>query len=155
MVPWWKRLFYSLVSVFLGAGLSGAWVASQQFLSTSHGRISAMGLSTAVLFFDGWVVVLALPGWLLATPLVLLVRNISGWRFWMYLAIGLCFGPALILAVEFYSAARSPNVAGFPGSSMSIVYFAAAVSGLASLIYLLLLRLGQSRSSLPTNATVG
>ena len=148
MVPWWRRLLYSLVSVMLGAGLSGAWVAAQEFISNSHGRISAIGLSTAILFFDGWVIVLSLPGWLLATPLVLLVRNVRGWRFGVYGAIGACFGPILILAVEWYSATRGASFGGFAHDSMSAVYMAGAVSGLTTIVYLFLLRRAQARSLL-------
>jgi hypothetical protein len=143
MVPWWKRLIYSLVSAMLGAGLSGAWFAAQEFVASSHGRISAMGLLTAILFFDAWLVVLSLPGWFLAIPVVLLVKNIHGWRFWIYLAIGICFGPVLILVVSWYAATRGLSLAGFAG--VSIVYISGVVSGLTTLLYLLLLRRAQAR----------
>jgi hypothetical protein len=150
MVPWWKRLIYSLASAMVGAGLSGACIAAQEFVASSHGRISAMGLLTAILFFDGWLVVLSLPGWLLAIPVVLLVTNIDGWRFWMYLAIGICFGPALIFAASWFAATRGLSLAGFAGGSMSLVYIAGAVSGLATLFYLFLLRRAQARHLLRT-----
>jgi hypothetical protein len=91
---------------------------------------------------------------LLAIPLVLLVRNIKGWRFWMYWAVGLLFGPAMILGVSFYSAVRAPNFAGFPGNSMSMVYLAGAISGVTTLIYLLLLRRGQTRAAYHAAAAV-
>ena len=152
MVPWWKRLLYSLVSVMLGAGLSGAWVAAQEFISNSHGRISAIGLSTAILFFDGWVIVLSIPGWLLATPLVLLVRNVRGWRFWVYWAIGACFGPVLILGVALYTALKASAFAGFSRDLLPLAYMAGAVSGLTTLFYLLLLLRAQARSSMDANA---
>jgi hypothetical protein len=142
MVPWWKRLLYSLASVMLGAGLSGAWVAAQEFIANSHGRISAIALSTTILFFDGWVIVLSLPGWLLAIPVVLLVKNIRGWRFWMYWAIGICFGPALVLATTWYGATRGVSLGGLARDSMSVVYIAGAVSGVTTIFYLLLLRRG-------------
>ena len=67
------RLIYSLVSAVLGAGTCGAWVAGDQLVGNAHGNLSAMGLSTAVLFFDPWVIFLSLPGWALAVPGVLLV----------------------------------------------------------------------------------
>jgi hypothetical protein len=143
MVPWWKRLIYSLVSAVLGAGVSGACGAAQQFIANSRGHLNAMGLWTAILFFDPWVIVMSLPGWALAVPIVLLVRNIRGWRFWMYWAIGICLGPAIILAVALYS---GPGFAGLPGNSMSLVYLAGAISGLTTLLYLVLLRRGQARA---------
>ncbi len=154
MVAWWKRLIYSLAAVVLGAGLTGAWVAAQQFVASSHGHFNPIALITAIVFFDSWVVLLSLPGWLLGIPLVLLVKNIRGWRFWMYWAIGVCFGPLLVLGVAFYNAARAPNFAGFPDSSMSIAWLAGAISGLATLFYLLLLRRGQALASLRESSTV-
>jgi hypothetical protein len=147
MVAWWKRLIYSLVSAVLAAGICGACIAAEQFLSNPHRHLSAVGLWTAILFFDPWVIILSLPGWALGIPIVLLVKNIRGWRFWMYWAIGICFGPAIVLAVAFYSATRGASFAGFPGNSMSVVYLAAAISGLTALIYLMLLRSGQNRAA--------
>ena len=153
MVPWWKRLVYSLISAVIGAATCGSIIAIPQFLSNAHSRISSMGLLTGVIYFDTWVVVLSVPGWLLAIPIVLLVRNIRGWRFWMYCAIGILFGPALILAVGFYSALRAPSFAGFPGDSMSVVYIAGAVSGLTGFLYLVLLRSAQNRLSARADVT--
>jgi hypothetical protein len=153
MVPWWKRLVYSLISTVIGAAACGSVVVIPQFLSNAHNRISTMGLLTGVIYFDTWVVVLSVPGWLLAIPIVLLVKNIRGWRFWMYCAIGVLFGPALILAIGFYSALRAPSFAGFPGDSMSVVYIATAVSGLATFLYLVLLRSAQNRTSARAGVT--
>lgn len=151
MVPWWKRLVYSLASAVVGAGVAGACAAAQQVIVNSHGHLSAMGVWTAILFFDPWVIVLSLPGWALAVPIVVLVTNIRGWRFWMWWAIGICLGPALVMVVALYS---GPGFGGLPGSSMSAVYLAAAVSGLTTLIYLLLLRRGQARTEIEASATV-
>ena len=154
MVPWWKRLIYSLVGTLLGAGFCGACIVAQQFLSNPHRHLSAVGLTTAILFFDPWVMVLSLPGWALAIPVVLLVRNIRGWRFWMYWAVGTCLGPAIILAEGLHSAIRGPSFAGFPENSMSLVYLAGAISALTSLIYLVLLRRAQAQAATPATATV-
>ncbi len=151
MVPWWKRLIYSLISTVVGAGVSGACAAAQQVIANSHGHLSGMGVWTAILFFDPVVIALSLPGWLLGVPLVLLVTNIRGWRFWMYWAIGIAIGPLLVLAVAVY---WGPGFAGLPGNSMSPVYLAGAISGLTSLIYLLLLRMGQARAALHESAAI-
>jgi hypothetical protein len=154
MVAWWKKLLYSLISVGLGAGLAGAWVASQQFGQHADGRFNAMALLTTILFFDSWVIALSVPGWVLAIPMVLLVRNVAGWRFWMYWAIGICFGPAMILAIGVYSTVRGMSFTGVFGGYASTVYMAGAVSGLSSLIYLLLLRRAQVRATVTASAAV-
>jgi len=147
MVAWWKRLIYSFVSAVLGAGVSGACGAAQQVVSNAHGHLSAMAVWTAILFFDPWVIALSL-------PLVLLVRNVRGWRFWMYWIIGTCFGPAIVLIVNWIAAMRGFSLAGVPGGLTAAIYLAAAISGLSSLIYLLLLRRGQSQAAFRASAAV-
>lgn len=148
MVPWWKRLIYSLVSVLVGAGVAGAVVTANELATNAHGHISALGLTVAVLGFDCWVVAFSLPGWLLAIPIVLLIKNIGGWRFWMYWLIGSCFGPALILAVGLNNGLRSTNFDLFFHNAMSMMRLAAPISCLTTLLYLLLLRRGQARAAM-------
>ena len=154
MVALWKRLIYSFVSAVLGAGVGGAGAAAQQVVSNAHGHLSAMAVWTAILFFDPWVIALSLPGWFLALPLVLLVRNVRGWRFWMYWIIGICFGPAIVLIVNWIATMRGFSIAGIHGGLTAAAYLAAAISGLSSLIYLLLLRHGQARSALRASEAV-
>ena len=154
MVAWWKRLIYSFVSAVLGAGISGACGAAQQVLSNAHGHLSAMAVWTAILFFDPWVIALSMPGWLLALPLVLLVRDVRAWRFWMYWIIGICFGPAIVLIVNWIATVRGFSLAGIPGGLTAAIYLAAAISGLSSLIYLVILRRGQSQAAIRAGATV-
>ena len=154
MVAWWKRLIYSFVSAVLGAGVSGACGAAQQVVSNAHGHLNAMAVWTAILFFDPWVVALSLPGWFVALPLVLLVRDVRRWRFWMYWIVGICFGPVIVLGVSWIAAARGFSLAGVPGGPMAAVYLAGAISGLSSLIYLLLLRRSQTRAAIRASAAV-
>jgi len=146
MVAWWKRLIYSFVSAVLGAGVSGALGAAQQVVSNSHGHLTTMAVWTAILFFDPWVVALSLPGWFLALPLVLLVRNVRGWRFWMFWIIGISFGPVIALIVNWIALQQGFSLAGIPGGLTSAICLSAAISGLSSLIYLLILRRGQTRA---------
>ena len=154
MVAWWKRLIYSFVSAVVGAGISGACGAAQQVLSNAHGHLSAMAVWTAILFFDPWVIALSMPGWLLALPLVLLVRDVRAWRFWMYWIVGICFGPAIVLIVNWIANVRGFSLAGIPGGLTAAIYLAAAISGLSSLIYLVILRRGQSQAAIRAGATV-
>jgi hypothetical protein len=142
-VRWWKRLFYSLISVVLAAGISGAAVMLQQLLTNPHAQLGAEAWLGSVVFFDYWVVLLSLPGWLLAIPAVLLVTNLQGWRFWMYLVLGSFIGPVLILAIAIYSSIQGPSFAGFSRDAVSTAFLAAAISCLTTLFYLLLLRRAQ------------
>lgn len=154
MVAWWKRLIYSFVSAVLGAGTCGAAAASQQVVANAHGHLSAEGLWTAIVFFDPWVIALSLPGWLLAVPLVLLVRNVRGWRFWLWWAIGICFGPAIIEIVNWIAAMKGLSLAGIPGGLNAALWLSAAISGLSSLLYLLLVRRGQVHAAVRESAAV-
>ena len=154
MVAWWKRVIYSFVSAVLGSGVSGAFGAAQQVMNNAHGHLSAMAVWTAILFFDPWVIALSLPGWFLALPLVLLVRDVRGWRFWMYWVVGIIFGPVIVLIVNWIASMRGFSLAGIPGGLTSAIYLAATISGLSSLIYLLIVRRGQTREALRASAAV-
>jgi hypothetical protein len=154
MVAWWKRLIYSLVSAVLGAGVCGAGAAAEQVVSNAHGHLSAEALWTAIVFFDPWVIALSFPGWLVALPLVLLIKNVRGWRFWMYWAIGICIGPAIVVVVEWIAASRGLMLAGIPGGLATAYLLSAAISGLSSLLYLLLVRRGQTRAEFRASAAV-
>jgi hypothetical protein len=154
MVAWWKRLIYSFASAVLGAGLCGAAAAAQQVVANAHGHLNAEALWTAILFFDPWVITLSSPGWLLALPLVLVVRNVRAWRFWMYWGIGVCFGPILVLLVERIAASKGFALAGIPGGMSTAYYLATAISAVSALIYLLLLRRGQTQADLRESAAV-
>ncbi len=37
--------------------------------------------------------------WFVSTPAVLMVKNFRGVRFWVYLGLGCCVGPLLMLAL--------------------------------------------------------
>ena len=154
MAAWWKRLIYSFVSTVFGAGLCGAAAAANVVISNAHGHLSTMGLWTEILAFDPWVIFLSLFGWLLASPLILLVRNVRGWRFWMYWVVGICLGPTIVLLVNWIATTRGFSLAGIPGGLNAAVYLAGAISGLSSLIYLLLLRQSQTRATHCTSAAV-
>ena len=147
MVAWWKRLIYSVVSAVLGAGACGAAAAAEQVVANAHGHLSAIAVWTAILFFDPWVIALSLPGWLLSLPLVLLVRNVRGWRFWICWAAGICLGPAIVQLVNWIAGMRGFSLAGIPGGIKAALFLACAISAMSSLIYLLLLRRGQARAA--------
>ena len=137
MVPWWKRLIYSFVSVLVSGSVCGATVLFPQYLARPHDHLSAIGLIGMFLFFESLVLTLTFPCWLLATPIVLIAIDLRGWRFWMYLAIGSSVGPFYWLGRKLMSFDTNSNLYGGP------YFVVGAVSILASLIYLWTIRRAQ------------
>jgi uncharacterized MnhB-related membrane protein len=144
-VSWWRRLLYSLDGWLIAAIVFGAIfaVAEELGLPADHAVTVAeigAGVAAAIVL----VLIFSLPGWLLAIPIVLAVRNIGGWRFWMYFALGSCIGPAWFLGMELYFSFASPHRAAFVPGPIDLFLRAAAVSCLTTLLYLLLLRRAQT-----------
>jgi hypothetical protein len=92
MLPWWKRRIYSLLSVLFGGSTVGAAASLRDTLliSGTHLDLTRLLVSTCI------VVIASLAGWLAAIPIVLLVRDYSGWRVWLWGAVGFCIGPSVI-----------------------------------------------------------
>ena len=84
----------------------------------------------AGLVFGFFVSAVGVSGWLIAVPIVLLVRDYTGWRFWVWGATGLCIGPAMVFSACLFRF----------GFSNSELYFsvATAESALSTALYLLL-----------------
>ena len=143
MVPWWKRLVYSLVSLIAAVIVTCGYSGFQEIIAIPNVHSNAVGL----LAFVCYTFLFSLPGWLLALPIVLVATDIQGWRFWMYFAIGSCIGPVMILGVSLYYFLTSTSFAGFAQDSFMCVYLASSISIMTALIYLLLLQRAQQRSS--------
>ena len=137
MVPWWKRLIYSLVSLVITGSVCGAIVLSPHFMAKSTGHHSTIGWLGMFLFFECLVLTLAFPCWLFATPLILIATNFRGWRFWMYWGIGSFIGPLYWFGRNLMGFDTSSKLFGGPSVVIAIV------SVLASLIYLLIIRRAQ------------
>lgn len=71
MLPWWKRLLYSFLSVLFGGSVVG--MAASLLGSGAHVDFGRLLISTCI------VVIASLSGWLAAIPIVLLVRDYRGW----------------------------------------------------------------------------
>jgi hypothetical protein len=84
----------------------------------------------AGLAFGFFVSIVGISGWLIAVPIVLLVRNYTGWRFWVWGATGLCIGPGVVFCACLV----------WFGFFKSAPYFllASAESALSTAVYLLL-----------------
>jgi hypothetical protein len=89
MVPWWKRLVYSLVSLMVAALICDAAVTLIDFYVYPRQHSETGGFLPGL----GIVFLFSLSGWLLAIPIVLIMKNIHGWRFGAYLTIGCVIGP--------------------------------------------------------------
>jgi hypothetical protein len=155
MVAWWKRILLSLLSVVVGTVvcLLGAeiviWIAVKtHLLSSSH---SVSFHSSELLITIAVIVVFCVVAWLFSVPVVLIVRNISGWRFWFYWVLGSCIGPALMLAlcaVILMVAFRGRGTAiWYSPEETPLIYIAAAISSVSSLLYLSLLRRSQAAAA--------
>lgn len=135
MVPWWKRLIYSLVSVIIGGGTLGAVASCMDALANPKSHLDLGGIALSA----GIFLAFSLPGWIVAIPILMFVKDYSGWRLWACAATGICIGPILILALRVYQFVIEPQSVGFlPGGGAILLVPASAVSVLSTVIYLLL-----------------
>lgn len=83
----------------------------------------------------------SLPGWLVASPIVLFVSNFKGWRVWALFALGVGIGPLVIFTAALYFQATSPNSGPYAPEAKHLVFLATGVSTTATGLYLLFVRL--------------
>lgn len=134
ILPWWKRLIYSFISVIVSGSFVGTVVSCRDALLDGY-------LHPMQVFVGGCIVALfSLPGWLVAIPIVVIVKDYSGWRLWACAIAGVCIGPVLILGLAIYAYLTNPRSSGFAQGSSVFLVLATAVSVLATIIYLLLAR---------------
>jgi hypothetical protein len=82
-------------------------------------------------------------GWLVALPLVLIIRRTDGWRLWSALALGSAIGPVNVFLVAVYQGLKSSSVSQsilVVLSSAWLIGSAACISFLTTLFYLLYMR---------------
>jgi hypothetical protein len=82
----------------------------------------------------GFASVLVLPGWILALPMVLLVRDLANGKVWTIALVGCCIGPFIMLTIRCYGAIRGYS-ADFAGGT-PLFLTATAISFLTTLIYI-------------------
>jgi hypothetical protein len=145
MVVWWKRILFSLLSLLTSSLLVCAFTT---IVYSTPNEYLPIILATSL-----WTFFVGLAGWMLALPILLIVGNFQGWRFWLFLAIGSSLGPIVIILFALYYFATSPNLFQsivdfilsidlqfFVSGTMFPVYQSLAVSGMTTLFYLLLYR---------------
>ena len=153
MVAWWKRLLFSLASIIAAAVIC---LASMLFETTLNSRPANIH-SSEVILTVAVMVGFCLIAWMISIPAVLIVRNISGSRFWLYLFLGSSVGPLLMLLLfvaVFVLVPHGPSAQWFNPALRPLVYFAAAISSLTSLCYLLLLGWAQRRAIRSSEAAI-
>jgi hypothetical protein len=131
MLPWWKRLLYSFLSVLFGGGIVG--MATSLLDSGAHVDFGRLLISTCI------VVIASLCGWLVAIPIVLLVRDYCGWRLWLWGAVGFCIGPSVVFGFGLYGYLNdSVPAASFAAGTSGFLLLATLVSALSTCAYLFL-----------------
>jgi hypothetical protein len=144
MIPWWKRLLYSLASVLVGGGAVGLMAGCQTVLTRSATHLDLETVSTSTLI----VLAASLPGWIIAIPIVLSVKSYSGRHLWTWGAVGSFIGPVFIFVLALYGVATNPGSiligASLSGAS-GFIALAGAVSFVTTAIYLFLVTRGQNK----------
>lgn len=111
------------------------------FLRGVRSSAHAGQLGSLVQFgFIGLIV--ALPVWLLALPLVVALKDAEGWRGWVILLGGVSIGPSFILVWTLIATGGRFN---WKGDGYSL-FAAFAISSLTTLFYLLALKFFRRRS---------
>jgi hypothetical protein len=146
MVAWWKRILLSLLSVVVAAIVCllcvVLWSTVKSHPVSFH--------SSEVLLTIAVTVAFCLIAWLFSVPIVLIIKNIRGWRFWFYWVLGSCVGPALMLAlcaVILMVVSHNRNTSWYSPEELPLVYMSAAISSVSALLYLALLRRSQASAA--------
>jgi hypothetical protein len=137
-----QRIAISLLSVLLALAIAALCLGVLNSLHNPKLWLTA----TVGFFFYGLLFCSA--GWLLALPLVVLIRRADGWHFWAALAVGSAIGPATMILFAAYLELKSnlPWSAIFSHRnplSNTLTWLSAVISLLTTLFFLLFLRRAQ------------
>ena len=142
MLPWWKRLAYSFISVLFGGSIVGVAASLRDNLLNPGAHLDVARLLVSTCLF----VIASLSGWLVAIPIVLLVRDYRGWRAWLWAAVGIGIGPTVIFGFALYGFINDPRSARFADGASGFFLLATLVSAVSTLGYLFL-ALGRTTSA--------
>lgn len=140
MVPRWKKLAFSLVATFVGS--AGFAALTMLFLGKSEDFLESFALGSVLIF------AVSLSGWVIAIPIILLVNDVAGWRFWLYLGIGTSVAPLIAYAgmiLPFLKSYKGPY--DQTSAALAVLGFSALISCIATLTHLVLLRRSQKSLS--------
>jgi hypothetical protein len=145
MVAWWKRLLLSLMSLIIAAILCFLAVVAYSALKSHPVSFRSGEVILTVGVMVGFCIVV----WIFSIPVVLIITNIRGWRFWFYWVLGSCVGPALMLALSALIFLKFPQTSNghlFNPVVIPLLYVAGGISCLTAIFYLLLLRSSQAKA---------
>ncbi len=134
-----KASFLAYAILIVGFALWGGLAPVNGWTSQTSLDRAADAASLAVIYGG----VLCVVGWIIALPLVLMLRQLFGVGLWIMLLTGIALGPAILLLIPALYSLFTPH-ATFTYSTLDrvfwhFVYLALAVSTLTTLLYLLLL----------------
>ena len=141
----WRRAGYSFVAVIV-AVFSVSAILDLQGPKQDHWWTGVTSWMFALSMF-------AIPGWLVALPFVLLVRNIEGKRLWIWLVVGTTIGPLVFGIIDLISWNLDPN--GGLDFGVSFILWSILVSFLTTGTYLYFLKLNGGRISPPRHEPEG
>ena len=120
------RTVLSLISAILAATVVSVILQVLQYRSDSK--------LSGVLQFTLFEMMLVIPGWLVAIPLVLLVDTLAGWRFWFIGIVGLLIGPVIAGIATIWGCGRSAQC----WRDSSLLFAAAVGVSLLTVVFYLL-----------------
>jgi hypothetical protein len=137
-----QRIAISLLSVLFTLAIAAPCLG---VLNSPHNP--KMWLTATVGFFFYGLLFCSV-GWLLALPLVVLIRRADGWHLWAPLAVGTAIGPATMILFTIYVGLKSnlPLNAIYSHRdpmSNTFICLATVISLLTTLFFLLFLRRAQ------------
>lgn len=135
-----RRVMLSLACVLLA--IAPLFLLSLRGLIGHHTQPLGQFLRNSAEIFPVYFL-FALPGWLIALPFVVLLKDAEGWRGWFILLVGICIGPGFIW-IWIWMASPVHYVAwqrdGFP------LVLSLIISFLTTLSYFLALKFAHRRS---------
>jgi len=136
----WARVGYSTIGFVVGVLSFSVWT------TVAAGSAGQENVVDPMLWLCVVASIFALPGWLLALPMVLLVQRVDGWRFWAIWAIGTAIGPLVLIGFDLYEWLAGGRVGPCTDWGSSFHWTGAWVAAVTALVYLLLVRRAQRRS---------
>jgi hypothetical protein len=133
---WNRRLLYSVISVVLTALAYSVIMAHDNAVAHPGTRFNG----SAVIQTMQVVLLFSIPGWLIALPLVLLVRDFRGWRAWAWFVAGASIGPLISLGLAWRDWQVRRDADHFWFRQEGTFLLSTPVSIMAAFMYVLLVR---------------